>query len=102
MSPVRSITTAASRSRTAACSSCVAITASFQAQDELQRASAAFAGHARLVDHLLDQEQAPAARLLAALELGLDVRCLRLGRLGRVATVGDLYTQTVGAVEDAD
>src|SRR3954454_5074539 len=91
-SPARSITATPSRRRTAGLS-LVAIVFSLQAQGELEGVVLPVARLARLVDHVLDQEQPPAARALQPRELGLDVRLLALaglGRRGRAAEVGDL------------
>src|SRR3954462_8360043 len=89
-SPARSITATPSRPRTAGIS-LLAIVISLQAQAELEGVVLPVARLARLVDHVLDQEEPPAARALQALELGLQVRLLVL-LLGRRATeVGDLH-----------
>ena len=47
------------------------------------------AGHTHLVYHVLDQEQAPAARRLQPGQLGVDVRRLRLAHELAAALVGD-------------
>src|SRR5215208_2799868 len=102
MSPVRSIRHAPSRLRTLAWSSLVVIWASLQAQGELDGVSARLARHARLVNHLLDQEQAPAARLLATLELRLKVRGLGFWQLAGVAAVGHLNEHALRGEQYAD
>src|SRR3954454_12190791 len=84
MSPVSSITALSPSSRTRASSSAVAIAAtSFQLQDELDHVPALGVRDAQLVDHVLDQEETPAARLLEARELRFEVG--RLGVAGRPA-----------------
>src|SRR6185503_14077712 len=97
-----SITGTPSRWRTSACSSLAVIWASLQTQHELDGASASLARDSRLVNHLLDQEQTPAAGLLAAFELRLQIRLLRLGELAGVASVGDLHAQAIGRAEHAN
>src|SRR3954454_8298325 len=100
-SPTRSITATPSRRRTAGIS-LVAIVFSLQAQAELEGVVLPVARLARLVDHVLDQEEAPAARALQALELQLEVGDLVL-ELGRgPAEVGDLHAHEAVAGEHAD
>src|SRR5689334_3153988 len=84
MSPTRSITGTPSERLTTASSSRTAIVAS-QSKHEFQGVGAGTAGHARLVNQLFDQEQAPAAWPLLARELGLDVRGLGLRQRGLLA-----------------
>src|SRR6476661_6327682 len=91
-SPTRSRIATPPLSRTDTSSSCTAIiVASSQVQDELERASAAFAGHDRLVDHLLDQEEPPAARRLLAGELGRQVGSLGRAQFGGTTEITDLH-----------
>src|SRR3954462_14996526 len=67
-SPTRSITATPARRRTAG-NSILAPLFSLQAEAELEGVVLPVARLARLVDHVLDQEEAPAARALQALEL---------------------------------
>src|SRR3954452_345835 len=101
MSPTRSRIVAPARSRTATSSSRVAIVASSEVEDELDLATSVLAPDVRLVDHLLDQEQAPPARRLLAGELRLDVRRLGRGELERAAVVDHLHAQAIGGAQDA-
>src|SRR3954454_23080898 len=103
-SPARSITATPSRRRTAGIS-LVAIVVSFQAQAELEGVVLPVAHLARLVDHVLDQEEDPAARALQPLELGLEVRDLVLpdtAAAHAAAEVGDLHPHQAVAGEHAD
>src|SRR5262245_34298097 len=78
-SPVSSIPAVPASSCTRASSSAVAIRAtSFQVEDELDRVPAARIRDTDLVNHVLDQKQPPAAGLLQARELEVDVRRLGL------------------------
>src|SRR3954454_8228534 len=103
-SPARSITATPSRRRTAGIS-LVAIVVSLQAQSELECVVLPVARLARLVDHVLDQEEAPAARALQPVELRLDVRDLGLG-IGpthpAATEVGDLHAHEALAAEHAE
>src|SRR5688572_9886969 len=73
MSPFSSITTAVPLRRTSASANSPGIGFSFQMEDELDRVVLVVGGDVHLVDHVLDQEQAPPARLLQACELRFDV-----------------------------
>src|SRR6266498_2291995 len=82
MSPARSRTATLAWYRTATASSLVAIgclrslsggAVTAQVHDEVDRVVRAVAGGAQLVDHVADQEQAPAAGGLPAGDLGVQV-----------------------------
>src|SRR3954449_10416529 len=101
-SPCRSITATAPCRRTVASRSRVGITASSQAQRQLDGVVAVVAALARLVHHVLDEEQPPPAGALAALELRLEVRHLRAGHGPGAAEVRDLDAQAVALGDDPD
>src|SRR3954453_22080324 len=89
------MTAVPSRSWTLAAASRVAIVVSSQVEAELHGVMNLVAYDLHLVDHPLDQEQAPAARLLLAGQLRLQVGLLGVGNLLAAAVVGDPHPQQV-------
>src|SRR5215217_5505977 len=74
----------------------VGIFVSFQIYDQLDGVVIGVTRDAQLVDHVLDQEQSPAAGTLYALQLGLQVRCLRVRARWRTTTpVDDAHQETL-------
>src|SRR5579863_8956713 len=101
MSPRNSIAVWPSRAwATASSVAWLLIASSFPVHDQLDRVAGAVRVLAQLVDHLLDEEQAPAARRLAAGELLLDVGHGRRRELAVAAVIDDAHH--VCRVADAD
>src|SRR5947209_19741767 len=75
----RSMTAAPSADRTLRRSPAVAIATSFETRDELDHPPRSVGAHVHVVEHVLDQEEAPAAWLHPAGDLRLAVRHRRLG-----------------------
>src|SRR5215217_40548 len=74
----------------------VGIFVSFQIYDQLDGVVIGVTRDAQLVDHVLDQEQSPAPLRLRALQLGLQVRCLRVRARWRTTTpVDDAHQETL-------
>src|SRR4051794_16015269 len=96
------MTAVPSRSWTLAEASRVAIVVSSQVEAELHGVVNLVAYDLHLVDHPLDQEQAPAARLLVAGQLRLQVGGLSVGDALAAAAVGDAHAQEVVGVKDLD
>src|SRR5258708_19779170 len=87
--------------RTVASSGLVAIVASFQVHNEFDGVSFLIHRHVHLVDHLLDQEQAPAARSLRPGQLGFQVWHVRLRDRLAPALVGDAHRyRPIGPAHD--
>src|ERR1700709_2700926 len=105
MSPARSMTATSPRFLTTvpavpAVSLVVIVIASVvHAHHELEHVVVSVTGLLGLVDHVLDQEQAPAAWTLQPRELRLDVRHLCLVVLAGPAEVLDLHADPVGLGE---
>src|SRR5206468_3846591 len=69
----RSMIAAPSADRTLRRSAAVAIATSFKTRDELDDPPRPVGAHVHFVDHVLDQEKAPAAWLFLAGELRLEI-----------------------------
>src|SRR5262249_12289038 len=103
MSPTSSTTGVPASSRTYACSSAVAIcVTSFEVHDESDRVPAVRVRDADLVDHVLDEQEPPASRLLEPFQLRLEIGnlCLTGGAAERV--VGDRDRQHASTCLDVD
>src|SRR5687768_11853426 len=87
MSPRRAITTASPLRLTSASANWPGILVSFHVDDELDRVVHVVRCDVHLVHHVLDQEEAPAARLLETGELRFDIGGLDLGDLFVAAAV---------------
>src|SRR2546425_7170734 len=70
----RSTIAVPSADRTLRRSPAVAIATSFETRDELDHPPRTVGAHVDVVDHVLDQEEAPPAWLLRAGELRLEIR----------------------------
>src|SRR5919201_4225435 len=101
MSPARSMMARSPRSRTRTSSRVVVIAVSFQVHDEPDGVERTVVGRLELVDHVLDEEEPPAAWRLRAGQLRLEVRRLRLLELAPAAAVGDLDAQALAARDHA-
>src|SRR5918998_618395 len=96
ISPRRSSTTPPGSWRTLASRWLACIVVSFQVYDQLDGVVVGVSRDAQLVDHVLDQEQAPAPRSLRARQLGLQVRNLRVRARWRTTTpVDDAHQETL-------
>src|SRR5215218_883958 len=89
ISPWRSSTTPPGFRRTLTSRWLAGIVLSFQVYDQLYGVVVRVSRDAQLVDHVLDQEQAPAPLRLHALQLGLQVRRLRVRARWRAASPVD-------------
>src|SRR5438093_6651762 len=96
----RSMTAAPSADRTLRRSPAVAIATSFETRDELDHPPRSVGAHVHVVDHVLDQEETPAARLLFAGELRLEIRPRGLGHRAVAAAVRDADEQLVVGRQD--
>src|SRR5689334_14408397 len=102
MSPARWIVARSVPDSTRA-SSVVAIRASsVGSQHELHRVVLLVAAHVHLVNHVADQEQAPAAGGLVACELGLEVGLRGIADAPRAALVGDPHADGAGVGDGPD
>src|SRR5437867_4281777 len=86
-----SMTVAPFRRRTIARSAVSAISPSSEPHDQLDCVVPLVARDAELVDHVLDQEETPAARLLQSRELRFEIGMRRLGDLSAAAVIGDAH-----------
>src|SRR5512139_2392228 len=108
-SPTRSITAAPSMRRTPVARSLVVMVAScvclagrvVEPHDELEDVRVLVTGLVRLVDHLLDQEQAPPSGALEPRQLGLEVGHLVVGVGASAAVVDDLDADLVRGGQDS-
>src|SRR5580704_17032066 len=100
MSPRSSIRTPPSAGWVVASRLVCVIVRSFQLHHELDGVVIAAAALAHLVNHLLDQEQAPSTWRLAALELCVDVRRRGIGDLAIAAVIDDLHDHCAVARRD--
>src|SRR5919112_1743792 len=89
ISPRRSRTVPLHTWRTLALRSLAGIVLSFQVYEQLDGVVVRVSRDAHIVNHVLDQEQAPAARRLLALQFGLKVRPLCFRVRWRAATPVD-------------
>src|ERR671912_2018189 len=95
ISPRRSRTVALHTWRTLALRSLAGIVLSLQVYEQLDGVVVRVSRDAHIVNHVLDQEQAPAARRLLALQLGLKVRPLGVRVRWRAASpVDDAHQET--------
>src|SRR4029450_1246085 len=99
ISPRRSITPVPSCSRISAPNSDAGIWRLLQMHDQLDGVVVLVNGGPELVDHVLDEEQAPAPRRLQPGQLGLDVGGLDLREGALAPLVGDAHLH-VGPVGD--
>src|SRR5579884_3902543 len=101
MSPCRSRTATSGAWRTSA-SNWTAMRLSFQVHDQLDRVPGIVVRDIHLIHHVLDEEEAPAARTLQAGELGIQIG--DLGVLGnvRLTLVGDANDEIIGRVQHLD
>src|SRR5437867_10005359 len=99
-----SITVMPSRRRTIARSTVSAIVPSSELHDQFDGVMPLVARDANVVDHVLDQEEAPTARLLQSRELCLEVWGRRLGDIATAAEVRDAHDDLTvpGADLEAD
>src|SRR5918999_363515 len=102
MSPLSSMTAVPSRVLTFASASVFAIRCSFQMKHKLHGVMGAVALDGHVVDHVLDEEQPPAAWLLKSLELGFEVRGLHLRDVSLSSLIGDPDLEIVPGCEDLD
>src|SRR5713101_3449223 len=86
-----SITVTPSRRRTTARSTVSAIGPSSEPHDELDGVVSLVARDANVVDHVLDEEEAPPAGLLQAGEFRLEIGGRRLGDVATAAEIGDAH-----------